>query len=159
MAATVKPVPDEFHTLTVYLAVPSAAEAIDFYKRAFGAIERYRLPMPGGRIGHAEIKIGDTIVMLADESDMGLARSPQTLKGNTVGLCLYVDHADAAFERAVQAGAKVERPLQDQFYGDRSGTVTDPWGYHWTVMSRIEEVSPDEMLKRMEAMFAQAPPG
>ena len=117
------------------------------------------MPGAGGKgVGHAEITIGDTIVMLADESDMGLARSPETLKGNTAGLCLYVADVDAAFDRAVKAGATVKRPLQDMFYGDRSGTVTDPWGYHWTMMTHIEDVLPEEMNKRMQALFSQAAP-
>jgi PhnB protein len=158
MSAKVQAIPDGFHTVTVYLALPDAAKAIDFYKRALGAVERYRLPGAGGKgVGHAEITIGDSIVMLSDECDMGMARSPLALKGNTAGLCLYVDNVDAAFDRAVKAGATVKRPLQNMFYGDRSGTVTDPWGYHWTVMTHIEDVSPDEMHKRMEAMSGGAP--
>jgi len=159
MNKATKAIPDGFHTLTVYLAVSDAAKAIDFYKRALGAVERYRLPGPGGQgVAHAEITIGDSIVMLADESDMGFATSPAKLKGNTAGLCLYVQDVDAAFARALKAGATEKRPLQDMFYGDRTGTVTDPWGYHWSLMTHIEDVTPDEMLKRMDAMFAQAPP-
>jgi PhnB protein len=157
MSKSVKPIPDGFHTLTVYLALPDAAQAIDFYKRALGAVERYRLPGPGGNgIGHAEIQIGDTIVMLADESPMGLAKSPKALGGNTAGLCLYVKDVDAAFSQALKAGGTVNRPVEDQFYGDRTGTVTDPWGYHWSLMTHIENVSPEEMAKRMETMFANA---
>ena len=110
-------------------------------------------------MAHAEILIGDSIVMLADESDMGLAKSPKTVGGNTAGFCLYVADADAAFDRAVKAGATVKRPLQDQFYGDRTGTVTDPWGYHWSLMTHVEDVSPEEMMKRLEAMYAQMPQG
>jgi PhnB protein len=160
MSKSVKAIPDGFHTLTVYLAVPDAAKAIDFYKRALGAVERYRLPGAGGKgVGHAEITIGDSIVMLADESDMGMAKSPLKVDGNTAGLCLYVDNVDASFERAVKAGATVKRPVQDMFYGDRTGTVTDPWGYHWSLMTHVEDVAPDEMLKRMEAMFANIPQG
>lgn len=153
--ANVKPIPDGFHTLTVYLVMPDAAAAIDFYRRAFGAVERYRLPgMNGQGVGHAEITIGDTIVMLADEVEGALAKSPQTVGANTVGLCLYVDDVDGVFARALQEGAAVLRPLQDQFYGDRSGTVTDPWGYHWTVMTHVEDVSPAEMQRRMEALLS-----
>ncbi len=152
MSSTPRPIPEGFHTLTVYLAVADTAKAIDFYKRAFGAVERYRLPMPGGKIGHAEITIGDTIIMMADESDMGLAKSPQSLGGNTAGLCLYVEDADAAFDRAVKAGATVNRPVKTQFYGDRTGTVTDPDGYHWSLMTHVEDVSPEEMMRRMQAM-------
>jgi PhnB protein len=156
MSQPVKPIPDGFHSLTVYLAAPDASEAIDFYKRAFGAVERYRLPGQGGKgVGHAEIQIGDSIVMLSDESDWGLAKTPLKLKGNTSGLCLYVRDVDAAFDRAVKAGATVTRPLQNMFYGYRTGTVTDPFGYHWSLMTHIEDVSPDEMLHRMEAEFAK----
>jgi PhnB protein len=153
MSSTPRPIPEGFHTLTVYLSAADASQAIDFYKRAFGAVERYRLPGPGGKgVGHAEITIGDTIVMLADQCDMGLAKSPKSLGGNTTGLCLYVDDADAAFDRAVKAGATVNRPVKTQFYGDRSGTVTDPDGYHWTVMTHVEDVSPEEMMRRIQAM-------
>lgn len=153
MSGKPRAIPEGFHTLTVYLSVADSSKAIDFYKRAFGAVERYRLPGPNGNgIGHAEITIGDTIVMLADECDMGLAKSPKTLAGNTAGLCLYVEDADAAFDRAVKAGAIVNRPMKTQFYGDRSGTVTDPDGYHWTVMTHVEDVSPEEMMRRIQAM-------
>jgi PhnB protein len=158
MSKPAKAIPDGFHTLTVYLALPDAAKAIDFYKRAFGAIERYRLPGQGGKgVGHAEIMIGDTIVMLSDESPWGLAKSPQTLQGNSVGLCLYVKDVDAAFAQAVKAGGTVLRPVQNQFYGDRTGTVTDPFGYHWSLMTHVEDVPSDEMLKRMEVGMSEAP--
>jgi PhnB protein len=157
MSKSLQPIPDGFHTLTVYLALPDAAKAIEFYKQALGATERYRLPGPGGQgIAHAEIQIGDTIVMLADESPMGLAKSPKTLGANTVGLCLYVKDVDAAFARALKAGATAMRPVEDQFYGERTGTVTDPWGYHWSLMTHIEDVSPAEMAQRMETLFAKA---
>jgi PhnB protein len=160
MPKPVKAIPDGFHTLTVYLAIPNAAEAIDFYKRAFGASERYRLPGQDGKgVGHAEILIGNSIVMLSDESPWGLAKSPETLHGNTTGLCLYVADVDAAFQRAVDAGATILRPLQDQFYGDRTGTITDPFGYHWTVMSHIEDVAPEEMMQRMESELAKMSSG
>jgi PhnB protein len=153
MSPTPRPIPDGFHTLTVYLSVADSSKAIDFYKRAFGAVERYRLPMPGSqRIGHAEITIGDTIVMLADECPEGLSKPPKTLGGNTAGLCLYVEDADAAFDQAVKAGATAKRPLQTMFYGDRSGTVTDPDGYHWSLMTHVEDVSPEEMMRRLQAM-------
>lgn len=149
----VKPIPDGYHTLTVYLVVPDAARAIAFYKQALGARELFRLPgMNGQGVGHAEIQIGDTILMLADESPMSMANSPQTLGGVTSGMMLYVPDADAAFDRAVQAGATVLRPLADQFYGDRSGTVTDPFGYHWTLATHIEDVSPEELNRRMAEM-------
>jgi len=150
----VKPIPDGYHTFTAYLALPDAGKAIDFYKQAFGAVELVRMPGPGGKgVGHAEIKIGNSIVMLADESDMGLCRSPKTLGGNSAGFCLYVEDADAVFARAIKAGASVRRPLENMFYGDRTGTVTDPWGYDWSAMTHIEDVTPEEMHRRMEKMF------
>ncbi len=153
MSPSPRPIPEGFHTLTVYLAVPDAAKAIDFYKRAFGAVERYRLPGPEGKgVAHAEITIGDSIVMLADECAMGLAKSPKTLSGNTAGLCLYVNDVDAAFAQAVKCGATMARPVKTQFYGDRSGAVTDPDGYLWSLMTHVEDVSPDEMVRRMQAM-------
>lgn len=147
----VKPVPDGYHTITAYLIVDGAAAAIDFYKQAFGASELFRLPGSEGKIGHAEIKIGDSIVMLADESPEHGHRSPKTLGGSPVGILLYVDDCDAVFNRAVAAGATVFRPLADQFYGDRSGCLTDPFGHQWTVSTHKEDVPPDEMKRRMEA--------
>jgi PhnB protein len=152
MSHSPRAIPEGFHTLTVYLAVADADKAIDFYKRAFGAVERYRLPRPDGRVGHAEITIGDSIIMLADECGMGLSKSPRTLGGNSAGLCLYVDDADKAFDTAVKCGATVTRPVQTQFYGERTGTVTDPDGYHWSLMTHVEDVSPEEMKRRIEAM-------
>jgi PhnB protein len=148
----VKPVPEGYHTVTPYLIVSGGAKAIDFYKRALGATERMRLEGPDGKIGHAEIEIGDSVIMLADEfPEMG-AKGPQTIGGTPVGICLYVENADARFEQAVKAGAKIERPLQDQFYGDRSGTVIDPFGHKWTIATHIEDVPPEEINRRMAAM-------
>jgi PhnB protein len=153
---SVKPVPDGYHTVTPYLIVSGGAKALDFYKRALGAEEQMRLEGPDGKIGHAEIKIGDSIVMLADEfPEMG-AKSPQSIGGTPVGICLYVENVDARFDQAVKAGAKVERPVQDQFYGDRSGTVIDPFGHKWTIATHIEDLSPEEIGQRMAAM---KPPG
>lgn len=151
----VKPIPDGYHTLTVYLVMPEAAKAIDFYQRALGAKELFRLPgMDGQGVGHAEITIGDTVIMLADETPMSMAKSPAALGGVTTGLCLYVEDADALFERAVRAGAAVLRPIKNEFYGDRTGTVTDPFGYHWTIATHIEDVAPDEMARRVAEMSA-----
>jgi PhnB protein len=148
----VKAIPDGYHSVTPYLIVSGAAQALDFYKRAFGAEERMRMPGPDGKIMHAEIQIGDSIVMLADEfPEMG-ATSPQSLGGTPMGLCIYLENVDARFQQAVAAGAKIERPLQDQFYGDRSGTVIDPFGHKWTLASHIEDVEPEEMERRMAAM-------
>ena len=155
MASQVKPIPDGYHSLTPYISVKGAAEALAFYERAFGAKVVYRLDMPDGRVGHAEIQIGDSRLMLADEMPEmpdAVALSPKALGGTTFGLNLYVPDVDAAFERAVRAGAAVRRPLATQFYGDRSGTVIDPFGHAWTVSSHVEDVSPEEIERRMAAM-------
>lgn len=150
----VKPIPDGYHTVTPYLIVRGAAEALAFYTEAFGGVELFRMPMPGGRVGHAEVQLGDSRIMLADEfPEMG-ASSPQTIGGTAVHLCLYVPDADARFAKAVAAGAKVVRPLKDQFYGDRSGTVEDPFGHSWTIATHIEDVTPEEMDRRHQAMAA-----
>jgi PhnB protein len=152
---TAKPIPDGYHSITPYLSVKGAARALEFYKRALGAEELYRLDMPDGRVGHAELRIGDSRLMLADEMpempDI-VARSPESLRGTSFGINLYVPDADAAFKRAVDAGAKVRRPLQTQFYGDRSGTIEDPFGHVWTISTHVEDVSPDEMKRRMAQM-------
>jgi PhnB protein len=151
--ASVKPIPDGYSTIISYISLKGANDAIAFYKKAFGAEELVRMPMPGGLVGHAELKIGDSILMLADEMDHpdAIAKSPRTLGGVTSGLCLYVTDCDAVFKRAVDAGASVRRPLTTQFYGDRSGTIEDPFGQCWTISTHVEDVSPDEMKKRMEA--------
>ena len=152
MAAKVKPVPDGYHTVTPYLIIKGAAGALEFYKKAFGAEELYRMPQPDGRIGHAEIRIGNSRVMLADEfPEMGY-RSPQSLGGSPVSILLYVKDVDAMAGKALAAGAKVIRPVQDQFYGDRSGTVLDPFGHFWTIATHIEDVAPEEMQRRMAQM-------
>jgi PhnB protein len=130
------------------LIVNDGARAIDFYKRAFGATELFRMPTPEGKIAHAELQLGTSRLMLASEyPEMG-AKSPATLGGSPVGLYVYVEDADNGFARAVDAGAKVERPLQNQFYGDRSGTVRDPFGHQWTIATHVEDVSPEEMERR-----------
>jgi PhnB protein len=151
----VKPIPDGYHTVTPYLYVHGAARAIDFYQRAFGATETMRMEMPGGKIGHAEIRIGDSNIMLADEfPEMGV-RGPQALGGTSVSLLLYVDDVDARVEEAVAAGATVVRPLQDQFYGDRSATLSDPFGHTWTIATHVEDIPPEEMEQRHEAFLKQ----
>src|SRR4051812_9397309 len=150
-----KPIPDGYQRVMPYLIVRGATKALDFYKRAFGGKERMRLPM-GDRIGHAEIQIGDCVVMLADEfPEMG-AKSPETIGGTPVGLCLYVEDVDAVFKQALAAGGKEEKPVKDQFYGDRSGTLIDPFGHKWTIATHVEDVSPEEMRRRMASM---KPPG
>lgn len=158
MATNVKPIPDGFHSITPYLAVKNAAEAIEFYKRAFGARERHRMPMPDGKIGHAELTIGNSIIMMADEfPEMG-HHSPQTLNGSPVGFAFYVEDVDQAFQRAVDAGATVKEAVADKFWGDRAGTVEDPFGHKWTLLTHVEDVSPEEMKKRMEQFCANASP-
>jgi len=148
----VKYIPDGYHTATPYLIVKGAARAIEFYKQAFGATELMRFPGPNGTIGHAEIKIGDSPIMLADEMPQMGYRSPAALGGSPVSVMLYVPDVDKVVERAVQAGAKLERPVADQFYGDRNGTFHDPFGHVWTVSTHKEDVSPEEMQRRAAAM-------
>ena len=147
-----KAIPDGYGTVTPYLIVSGAARAMEFYKKAFGAEERMRFAMPDGRIGHAEIQIGNSVVMLADEfPEMGV-KSPKTLGGTPVGLCIYTENVDARFQQAIDAGASVDRPVQNQFYGDRSGTLIDPFGHKWTFAMHVEDVSSEEMARRMAAM-------
>jgi len=150
----VKPIPDGYHSVTPYLTVKHASEAIAFYKKAFGADEMVRMDMPGGKVGHAELKIGDSIVMLADYMpDMPdvVCKEPRALGGTPIGLHIYLDNVDVRFEQAVKAGGKVLRPLSDKFYGDRSGTLEDPFGHIWTLSTHVEDVSPEEMDRRMKA--------
>jgi PhnB protein len=158
MAGKAKPIPEGYHSLTPYLSIKGASSALSFYKKAFGAEEIYRLDMPDGRVGHAELQIGDSKIMLADEMPEmadAVTKSPRTLGATTAGFHVYVADVDAQFKRAVEAGATVKRPVQDQFYGDRSGTVEDPFGHIWTLATHIEDVSPEEIKKRMASM----PPG
>ena len=155
MAGKVKPVPEGYRTVTPYLSVQHALDAIAFYKKAFNAEELFRIDMPGGKIGHAELQIGDSRIMLADEfPDMpdAVTKSPRSLGGSSMGLNVYIDNVDARFKQAVDAGATVKRPVTDQFYGDRSGTLEDPFGHIWTLSTHVEDVSPDEMKKRIAAM-------
>ena len=145
---SVKPIPDGYHSITPYLVVDDAKAAIDFYTRAFGAKEKFRLPM-GDRIGHAELEIGDSVVMLADEfPDMGHL-GPTSRGGTTVSLLHYVEDVDSAFRKAIDAGATEARPVENQFWGDRMGTLTDPFGHVWSLATTVEEVAPDEMQRRM----------
>jgi len=151
MTSKPKPIPDGYHTATPYLIVNGGAQAIEFYKKAFGATELMRMPQPGGKIGHAEIKIGDSPIMLADESPAVGARSPQSIGGSPVSIMLYVEDVDKIFSQAVAAGAKVKRPVADQFYGDRTGGIEDPFGHLWYIATHKEDVSPEEMRKRAAA--------
>jgi len=148
---SVRAIPAGYHSVTPYLYVNGAAEAIEFYKQAFGAVEVLRLDAPGGMIAHAEIKIGDSHVMLTDEWPQMDALGPTSRGGTTVGLCVYTEDCDAMFNRAVSAGATIVRPVQDQFYGDRAGTVKDAAGHQWTIATHIEDLSADEIKARMAA--------
>ena len=150
-----RPIPEGYHTATPYLIVKGAAEALEFYKKAFGARETMRFAAPDGKIGHAEIRIGDSPIMLADEHpDMGY-RSPQSIGGTPVSILLYVEDVDRWFERAIAAGGKVTRPVANQFYGDRTGTLTDPFGHVWSISTRVEDVSLEEMQRRCESTDRQ----
>jgi PhnB protein len=151
-----KAIPEGYRTATPYLIVNGGAEAIEFYKRAFGATEIVRMADPHGRVGHAEIKIGDSMIMLADEHpDMGY-RSPRSIGGSAVSILLYVEDVDELFDRAVKAGAKSQRPVANQFYGDRAGTLEDPFGHVWTIATHVEDVPPEEMRRRAEAAFSSS---
>jgi PhnB protein len=152
--ADVKPIPDGYPQITPYLAVAGAGDAIDFYTKVFGARERMRMPGPDGKIGHAELEIGNSLIMLADEfPDMGHS-GPTTVGGTPVTINVYVVDVDDVFERAVEAGAKELRPVENQFYGDRSGQFEDPFGHKWSVATHVEDVPADEMEKRAAAMSA-----
>jgi PhnB protein len=150
----VKPIPDGYHTATPVLIVNGASSAIEFYKRAFGAKERMRFDDPSGRVAHGEIKIGNSTIMLADESPKMEFKSPETLGGTTATIHLYVENVDAVAKQALAAGAREVRPVQNQFYGDRSGTFADPFGHLWNVATHVEDVSMDELQKRMKAAMA-----
>ena len=147
-----KAIPDGYHSVTPYLICKGAAAAIDFYKRAFGAVELMRMEGPDGNIGHAEVKIGNSPIMLADEHPAMNALSPSSIGGSPVGLMIYTDDCDAMYHRSVEAGATVFRPLMDQFYGDRNGQVDDPFGHRWTIATHKEDVTPEEMDRRMKEL-------
>jgi PhnB protein len=150
--ANVKPIPDGYPRVTPYLHVDGASTAIDFYSKVFGATERMRMPSPGGKVGHAELEIGDSLIMLADEfPEMG-APSPKTIGGTPVTVMVYVDDVDTVFDRAVKAGATSLRPVEDKFYGDRGGEFEDRWGHRWSIATHIEDVAPDEMARRVAAL-------
>ena len=148
------PIPEGYPRVTPYLIVDGAADAIEFYCSILGATERMRMPAPGDKIGHAELAIGDSVIMLADEHPDMNAVGPKAVGGTPVSLHVYVEDADAVFERAVEAGSRSLRAVEDQFYGDRSGTFEDPFGHHWNVASHVEDVPPDEMERRMAEMSA-----
>src|SRR2546423_814803 len=148
MASKVKSIPDGYHTVTPYLIVAGASRAIEFYKQAFGATEFMRIAGPDGKVGHAEIRIGDSPIMLADEHPEMGARGPESFGGSPISIMLYVEDVDAVVAKALAAGAKAQRPIVDQFYGDRSGSVTDPFGHVWHISTHKEDISPVEMQKR-----------
>ncbi|MEO8146361.1 MAG: VOC family protein [Bacteroidia bacterium] len=152
-----KSIPDGYHSVTPYLSINGAAEAIEFYKKAFGAKEIGRLSMGDKKIGHAEIEIGNSRVMLADAFPEWGNKAPGDFGGSPVGLCIYVEDVDAVFKQALEAGAKVDKDMtvKDQFYGDRSGSIIDPFGHKWTIATHIEDVSFAEMQKRSDAMFSE----
>jgi PhnB protein len=151
----VKPIPEGYHTLSTYIAVDNASEAIDFYKRAFGAKERVRMEAPGGAIGHAELEIGDSLIMLSDPMPQALTKSPKQVGGTTAGIFMYSKDVDAAMEKAVEAGATVEMEPDDMFWGDRFGSVVDPFGHVWSIATHKEDLSMEEIAERGKAAMAQ----
>jgi PhnB protein len=156
--ADVNPIPEDYPRVVPYLCVDGAAQAIEFYADVFGALERMRMPMPDGRVGHAELQIGDSVVMLADAfPEMGY-QSPKKIGGTPVTLGVYVEDVDKTFDAAIKAGATELRAVENQFYGDRSGQFEDPFGHRWSVSTHIEDVPPDEMAKRAQAMMAGGGP-
>ncbi len=150
----VNPIPDGYPRVTAYLIVDGAAAAIDFYTSVLGATERMRMAGPDGKVGHAELELGDSVIMLADEHPEIDALGPGSVGGTPVSLHVYVEDVDRVFERAIEAGAKAQRPVEDKFYGDRSGGFEDPFGHRWDVASHVEDVPPDEMSKRAEEAAA-----
>ena len=155
MTSSVRAIPEGYHSVTPYLAVDDAAAALEFYKQAFGAAEVMRMPGPDGKVGHAEIRIGDSRIMLADEYPHMGFRSPKAYGGSPVGLHLYVEDVDAVASQAVAVGAKELRPVKDQFYGDRTGSFEDPFGHVWHIATRKEDLSPVEMQRRAEQAMQQ----
>ncbi len=149
----VKPIPDGYHSITPYLIVDGAARAMEFYKHAFGAVELFHFPAPGGKIGHAELRIGDSPFMLADEHPEVGARGPKSFGGSPVHMLLYVEDVDKRFKQALSAGGRELRPVKDQFYGDRSGTLEDPFGHQWTIATHVEDVSVEETKRRHDAFM------
>jgi PhnB protein len=148
------PIPAGYHTVTPYLAVDDAADAIEYYRKAFGAKERVRMDAPGGKIGHAELEIGDSLVMLSDPFPQATTRSPKELGGTSASIFMYVEDVDAVVKQAVDAGATVTMEIADQFWGDRFGSVTDPFGHLWSIATHVEDVPPDEMAERAKAAMA-----
>jgi PhnB protein len=154
MTTKVEPIPDGYHTVTPYLVIKDAAKALEFYKEAFGATEQVRMPTPDGKVMHAEIRIGDSQIMLADECPDWNALSPLTLGGTSVSIMLYVEDVDSVVNRAVTGGATVSMPVADQFWGDRMGTIVDPFGHKWSVATNKKDVTPEEVKKRAKELCA-----
>ena len=153
----VKPIPDGYHTATPYLTLDDAAAAIAYYEKAFGAKERVRMDTPDGKVGHAELEIGDSLVMLSDEFPQGSTRSPKELGGTSAGVFMYVEDVDAVVKRAVDAGATVTMEVADQFWGDRFGSIRDPFGHSWSIATHVEDVTPEQVAERArEAMAAMS---
>jgi PhnB protein len=150
----VKPIPDNYPRVTPYLAIDGAAAAIDFYKKAFGAKERIRMDMPNGKVGHAELEIGDSLLMLSDAFPGATSRPPTELGGTTAGAFMYVKDVDAVVKRAVESGATITMEIADQFWGDRFGSITDPFGHSWSIATHVEDVPPEEMAERAKAAMA-----
>ena len=155
MPSKVKAIPEGYEGATPYLVIKGAASALEFYKKAFDATELMRVPAPGGTVGHAEIKIGKAVIMLADEFPQMNCKSPQAYGGSPVSMMLYVQDVDMFVDRAVAAGAKLVRPVKNQFYGDRSGSLEDPFGHQWHIATHVEDVPPDEMAKRAQSAMKQ----
>jgi PhnB protein len=157
--ANVKPIPDGYSTVTPYLFIKGAAAAIEYYKKVFGAQEIMHLPAPGGLVGHAELKIGNSVIMLSDENPQWGTKGPHTLGGSATSLHVYVENVDSVVQKALAEGAQLHRPVKDQFYGDRSGSVVDPFGHLWSIATHIEDVSPEEIEKRMAVAMSQSASG
>jgi PhnB protein len=149
-----KPIPEGYHSLTPYLSLDDAGKAIEFYKRAFGAEERVRMPAPDGRIAHAELQIGDSILMLSDMFEQSVGKTPKELGGTTMGLFLYVEDVDEVFKQAIDAGATAKQEPEDQFWGDRFGRVTDPFGHDWQIATHKEDLTPEQMQERAKEAMA-----
>jgi len=152
---TTQPIPEGYHTLTTYLTMENAAEAIDYYKGVFGAKERVRMEAPDGKIGHAELEIGDSLLMLSDAFPGATSRPPTELGGTTAGAFMYVEDVDAVVKRAVESGATITMEIADQFWGDRFGTITDPFGHSWSIATHVEDVPADEIAERAKAAMAE----
>ncbi|MCB1876372.1 MAG: VOC family protein [Chromatiales bacterium] len=150
---SIRPIPDGYHSLTPYLSIKGGIDAIEFYKQAFGASELYRLQMPDGQIGHAELLVGDSRIMMSETCEESPIGDPLSLRGSSIGIYLYVEDVDTVFEQAIAAGAEIVRAVEDQFYGDRTGTLKDPFGHIWFVGTHKEDLSPEEIQRRAEALF------